>query len=101
MDTSMESTCVWNSCIGYFKLVFCLEYFLWYGLLVWKLVGTLVYVRDSSYLEIMFHLRAIFGFIEVLEVVLCFFQIQMMRFLGSRMNRSTCQSTGRSFGWMQ
>ena len=80
MDTSMESTCVWNSCIGYFELVFCLEYFLWYGLLVWILVRTLVYVRDSPYLGIMFHLGANLDFVEVLEVVWCFSQTQMMRF---------------------
>ena len=46
MDTSMVSTCVWNSCMGYFELVFCLEYFLWYGLLVWILVGTFFYIRE-------------------------------------------------------
>ena len=80
MDTSMESTCAWNSCMGYFELVFCLEYFLWYGLLVWIQVETLVYVRDSSYRGIMFHLGAIFGFVEVLKVVWCFSQTQMMNF---------------------
>ena len=97
MDTSTESTCVWNSCIGYFELVFRLEYFLWYGLLVWILVGTLVYVRDSSYLGIMFHLGDIFGFVEVQEVVWCFSQTQMIRFfLGSGMNRSI----GRSSSWL-
>ena len=70
-----------------FELVFCLEYFLWYGLLVWKLVGTLVYVRDSFYLGSIFHLGAIFGFVEALGVVLVFSQTQKYVFLGSGMNR--------------
>ena len=88
MDTSMESTCAWNSCMGYFELVFCLEYFLWYGLLVWILVGTLVYVRDSSYLGIMFHLGAIFC--RSPRGCLVFFpNTNDAFFMGSGMNRST------------
>ena len=46
-----------------------LEYFLWYGLLVWIPVGTLVYVRDSSYLGIIFHLEAIFDFVEAIGTI--------------------------------
>ena len=97
MDTSMESTCVWNSCIGYFELVFCLEYFLWHGLQVWNPCLCKGLFMPWDYVPFKSHLwlcRSPRGCSVLPNTNDAFF-------LGSEMNKSTCRLTSRSSGWMQ